>query len=147
MTTGERIRFFRKQRGMTQRKLGEAVGFSASTADVRIAQYETGERTPKPALLKQFADVLGVSAYALTPNELDTLDGIMHTLFALEDHCGFRIAETEAGPVLRLPPSPWCDALQRPLAAWARRWRAVEDGCYSKEEYDRWRGQFTTEGG
>ena len=51
MSLGKRIRSFRLKRGMTQRALGRAVGFPAKTADIRIAQYESGARTPKHDLL------------------------------------------------------------------------------------------------
>ena len=47
MAIGERIQFFRKLRGMTQKYLGTQVGFPEKSADVRLAQYETGTRTPK----------------------------------------------------------------------------------------------------
>ena len=44
MAIGERIHFFRLLRGMTQKYLGTAVGFPERSADVRLAQYETGSR-------------------------------------------------------------------------------------------------------
>ena len=44
MAIGERIRFFRNLRGMTQKYLGQLVGFSAATADIRMAQYEAGKK-------------------------------------------------------------------------------------------------------
>ena len=47
MAIGERIHFFRTLRGMTQKYLGMAVGFPERSADVRLAQYETGTRTPR----------------------------------------------------------------------------------------------------
>ena len=47
MAIGERIRFFRNLRGMTQKYLGTVVGFPEKTADIRMAQYESGSRTPK----------------------------------------------------------------------------------------------------
>lgn len=47
MAIGERISFFRNMRGMTQKFLGMQVGFPEKSADVRLAQYETGTRTPK----------------------------------------------------------------------------------------------------
>ena len=47
MAIGERIRFFRNLRGMTQKYLGQVVGFPEKTADIRMAQYESGSRTPK----------------------------------------------------------------------------------------------------
>ena len=51
MAIGERIRFIRNLRGMTQKWLGQAVGFPPKTADVRMAQYESGSRTPKEDLV------------------------------------------------------------------------------------------------
>ena len=39
MAIGERIRFFRNLRGMTQKYLGQVVGFPEKTADIRMAQY------------------------------------------------------------------------------------------------------------
>ena len=47
MSIGERIRYIRNLRGMTQKELGKAIGFDDRTADIRIAQYESGTRTPK----------------------------------------------------------------------------------------------------
>ena len=47
MAIGERIHFFRTLRGMTQKYLGMALGFPEKSADVRLAQYENGSRTPK----------------------------------------------------------------------------------------------------
>ena len=46
MAIGERIHFFRLMREMTQKYLGIAVGFPKRSADVRLAQYETGTRKP-----------------------------------------------------------------------------------------------------
>ena len=45
MAIGERINFFRNMRGMTQKYLGMQVGFPEKSADVRLAQYETGTET------------------------------------------------------------------------------------------------------
>lgn len=61
MAIGERIHFFRLLRGMTQKYLGMAVGFPEKSADVRVAQYETGSRTPKADLTAALAQVLDVS--------------------------------------------------------------------------------------
>lgn len=50
MAISERIHFFRNLRGMTQKYLGLQLGFPDKSADVRMAQYETGSRTPKQIL-------------------------------------------------------------------------------------------------
>ena len=52
MAIGERIRFFRNMRGMTQKYLGVLMGFPEKSADIRMAQYESGSRTPKEDLTK-----------------------------------------------------------------------------------------------
>ena len=61
MATGERIRRFRKRLGMTQRYLGQLLGFPASSADVRMAQYESEDRNPTADLTAQMASIFGVS--------------------------------------------------------------------------------------
>ena len=60
MTIGEKIRLFRKSRGLTQKALGEKAGFG-SRGDVRMAQYESGRRIPKYDILKRIAEALDVS--------------------------------------------------------------------------------------
>ena len=44
MTVGEKIKYIRTFRGMTQQQLGVAIGLSAKGADNRMAQYETNYR-------------------------------------------------------------------------------------------------------
>ena len=62
MAIGERIHFFRLLRGMTQKYLGMALGFPEKSADVRLAQYETGSRTPKADLTAALAAGTGCLA-------------------------------------------------------------------------------------
>ena len=40
MTLGEKIKKYRELRELTQRELGQKVGFSAGTEDSRIRKYE-----------------------------------------------------------------------------------------------------------
>ena len=63
MAIGERIHFFRILRGMTQKYLGMALGFPEKSADVRLAQYENGSRTPKADLTAALAQILDVSPH------------------------------------------------------------------------------------
>ena len=73
MAIGERIRFLRNLKGMTQKWLGIAVGFPEKTADIRMAQYESGSRTPKADLTQSLAQVLEVSPLALTVPDIDSV--------------------------------------------------------------------------
>ena len=81
MAIGERIHFFRLLRGMTQKYLGMALGFPEKSADVRLAQYETGSRTPKADLTAALAQVLDVSPHALSVPDIDSYVGLMHPVY------------------------------------------------------------------
>lgn len=92
LNTGMRIRRFRILRGMTQKALGVAVGFPQENADIRIAQYESGARTPKQNLLCQMAKVLGVSSSVLVVPRIKSSEELCCLLIALEDECGIKLS-------------------------------------------------------
>lgn len=85
MAIGERIRFFRNLRGMTQKYLGTVVGFPEKTADIRMAQQESDARTPNADLTNTLVKIFEVSPQALTVPDINSYNGLMHTLFTLED--------------------------------------------------------------
>lgn len=141
MAIGERIRYFRNLRGMTQKYLGMKVGFPERTADIRMAQYEAGTRTPKADLVEALAYVLDVSPQALTVPDIDTDYGLMHTLFALEDRRGLRIGEIDGEICLRLDKSDWnkFHSMFNMWNAWRKEAAKLEAGEITREEYDHWR--------
>ena len=141
MAIGERIRFFRNLRGMTQKYLGMLVSFPEETADIRIAQYEAGNRTPKKDLAKTLAAALDVSPLALNVPDIDSHFGIMHTLFALEDRYGL-VVEIRDGEILfRIDPRRGKEAgkLSEQVSAWAAIAEMYRAGEINKDEYDKWR--------
>ena len=95
MAIGKRIRFFRNRKGMTQKQLGEILGFLGKTSDVRMAQYESGSRTPKEDLVKALAGVLEVSPLTLRIPDIDSEFGFIHTPFVVEDLHGVRVKKTK----------------------------------------------------
>lgn len=141
MAIGERIRFFRNLRGMTQKYLGQAVGFPEKTADIRMAQYESGSRTPKAELTENLAGALGVSPLALSVPDIDSYLGLMHTLFALEDIYGMKIDKLDDEVCIRLDKNrgtSYISLLER-FTAWQKEAEKYHNGEISKEEYDHWR--------
>ena len=144
MAIGERIRFFRNLRGMTQKYLGQVVGFPEKTADIRMAQYESGSRTPKAELTESLAGALGVSPLALSVPDIDSYLGLMHTLFTLEDRYGLTVETGENGVSLRVDPRKGKDAaeLSEMLTAWAEQVEKLHNGDINREEYDRWRYNY-----
>ena len=144
MAIGERIRFFRNLRGMTQKYLGQMVGFPEKTADIRMAQYESGSKSPKAELTENLAGVLGVSPLALSVPDIDSYLGLMHTLFTLEDRYGLTVENGENGVSLRVDPRKGKDAaeLSEMLTAWAEQAEKYHNGEINREDYDKWRYNY-----
>ena len=144
MAIGERIRFFRNLRGMTQKYLGTVVGFPEKTADIRMAQYESGSRTPKADLTNSLAEVLGISPLALSVPDIDSYLGLMHTLFTLEDRYGLTVEKNESGVSMRIDPRKGKDAAElcKMVSAWAEQSEKYHSGEICREDYDRWRYNY-----
>ena len=144
MAIGERIHFFRIMRGMTQKYLGMLVGFPERSADVRLAQYETGSRKPKADLTAALAQALDVAPQALDIPDIDSYIGLMHTLFALEDIYGLTISETDGEVCLRINKNKnkAAEELLQMLTAWQEQASKLSAEEISKEEYDQWRYNY-----
>lgn len=146
MAIGERIRFFRNLRGMTQKYLGHVVGFPEKTADIRMAQYESGSRTPKADLTNTLAQVFEVSPQALTVPDIDSYNDLMHTLFTLEDLYGLKITELDGEVCLHLDKGMGTNYITmfEIFTAWKEQDEKLKNGEISKEEYDKWRYNYPT---
>ena len=144
MAIGERIKFIRNLRGMTQKFLGMAIGFTENTADVRMAQYESGSRTPKEKMTADLADMLDVRPQALAVPDIDSDIGLMHTLFTLEDLRGLRASEIDGELCLRLDKSRGrtYEAMFNMIDAWRQEAAKLEAGEITKEQYDQWRYRY-----
>ena len=144
MAIGERIHFFRILRGMTQKYLGTVVGFPARSADVRLAQYETGTRKPKADLTAALAQALDVSPHALDVPDIDSYVGLMHTLFTLEDIYGLTVSEADGEVCLKVNQDKGKDAaeLLKMLYAWKEQADKLSSEEISREEYDNWRYHY-----
>lgn len=143
MAFGKRIKFFRNRKGMKQKGLGELLGFLGKTSDVRVAQYETEARTPKADLVKEMAQIFGVSPRAINVPNIDSYLGLMHTLFALEDMYGIKIGEIDGELCLRLDREHReYQHLFEPFHTWQQMAAKLESGEISQEEYDNWRYNY-----
>lgn len=144
MAIGERIHFFRTMRGMTQKYLGMLVGFPDRSADVRLAQYETGSRKPKADLTTALAQALDVSPQALDVPDIDSYVGLMHTLFALEDIYGLTVDEADGEVCLKVDTTKGKDAhkLLKMLYDWKDKANKLSSKEISKDEYDKWRYHY-----
>ncbi|MBD5094485.1 MAG: helix-turn-helix transcriptional regulator [Subdoligranulum sp.] len=141
MAIGERIHFFRNLRGMTQKHLGMLIGFPERSADVRLAQYESGTRTPKADLTAALAQALDVAPQALSVPDIDSEIGLMHTLFALEDIYGLHVDKLDGEVCIRLDRNRGTTYLSmlECFSAWQEQSAKLAAGEISKEDYDQWR--------
>ena len=143
MAIGERIRFIRNLHGATQKWLGLKLGFSEKTAETRVGQYEIGARTPKDEMIKDIAEIFGVSPQAIKLPDLDNYNAVLHTLFAIEDIYGLTInmLDDEFCLTLNRENSSYF-AMYDMLRAWNKVARKYRNGEITKEEYDSWRYNY-----
>lgn len=144
MAISERIHFFRNLRGMTQKYLGLQLGFPDKSADVRMAQYETGSRTPKADITAALAQVLDVAPEALNVPDIDSYIGLAHTFFALEDIYGITVSEADGELCLKVNADKGKNVTEviRMLAAWNEQKAKLDAGEIDKETYDQWRYNY-----
>ena len=144
MAIGERIRWFRKRHGLTQRELGLKLGFTNKTADLRIRQYETGLRNPKEGTIKDLAQVFDVAEEALSVPDIDSYVGLMHTLFTLEDMYGLKVIKIDDQVCLRpdVNHPNYSLSLAEDLNAWCEIKEKRMNGIIRFEEYDQWRYSY-----
>ena len=124
MAIGERIKYIRNLKNFTQKYLGQLIGFPEKTADIRIAQYESGTRTPKADITKELAKALEVSPLALDVPDIDSELGLMHTLFALEDIYDLQAEEKDGETKLSFSNA----SVLRTVKAWAEQSAKLKAG-------------------
>ena len=129
---------------MTQKWLGMAIGFDEKTADIRMAQYESGTRTPKENYVTDIANALEVSPRALSVPDIDSYVGLAHTLFTLEDLYGIQIGEIDGEVCLRLDKFKGTTYLSMfdIFSAWHQKSEKLKRGEITKDEYDAWRYNY-----
>lgn len=148
---GRRINFFRRLHGLTQKELGALLGFSEKSCDVRVAQYESGDRIPKEEMLQKLAAVFKISPQALKVPELGSWGQRMHIFFAMEDMYGARISKIDDEYYLRIEEKNNNDKLvtgvrNAVLQEWLDKAQALEQGKITKEAYDDWRYNYPKQG-
>ena len=81
MTTGEKIKYFRNMRGISQEMLGQLSGINSAT----IKKYEYGIRNPKPDQLLKIANALGISINIFMDFDIETVSDVLSLLFKMDE--------------------------------------------------------------
>ena len=144
MSVGNRIKKIRNMRGMTQKELGLAVGFDEKSADIRIAQYESGTRTPKEKIITNIANALKINSKAIAQPDIDNYMGLAHTLFILEDIYGIKINSVN-GELCLMPDKTRSNiypTLFDIFDTWRQEAEKFKNGEITEDEYNAWRYNF-----
>ncbi|HFI0313686.1 TPA: hypothetical protein ACGOUY_000079 [Streptococcus suis] len=88
-------------------------------------------------------EVLEVSQQALSVPDIESEQGLMHTLFALEDLYGLKVELVDGEAVLHIESK----GTEHPdtaelISAWAEQSAKYKAGEITKDEYDRWRYNY-----
>ena len=114
-------------------------------SDNKGSCHSKENRTPKADLTAQMAEALDVSPRAIAVPDIDSMDGLMHTLFALEDRKLIRIQNVDGLVCLRAEIAEGgtkAAELNSRLMSWEDEKGKLKAGKITKEEYDRWRYHY-----
>ena len=135
-SSGERIKEARNLRGMTQKELGLEMHYPYKSADIRIAQYESGTRGIKRDVIDQLAEILKVNPEALIgPVGYDRQD-VMRILFDLESK-GYDVDIHKKGTHIVVEIT--ADNLAEPLTEWKKMKTRLKMGRISEKAYVEWK--------
>ena len=84
MTIGERLKYIRKYRKISQQSLGETIGFPSASAGIRISQYESNTRYPKKDICIKLSNVLKCD-YKIFYNKISSFENLIITLILAEE--------------------------------------------------------------
>lgn len=134
MTTGQKIKELRQAKNLSQKELGIMSGLS----EPAIRNYELGNRTPSPQQLEKIAAALNVSVYAISDPEIEDYNGVLHTLFQLEEMYGLTVGKIDGVVCLKLDGTKKNGTLAKMLPLWNEKKEQLSKGEISEEEYVSW---------
>ena len=92
ITLGEKIKFHRTMKGLTQKQLGDMTGIH----EVSIRKYELNKTTPKKEQLLKIANCLGVPYNEFLELKITTDSDILPLMFAIDEVFKMDIISSES---------------------------------------------------
>jgi len=108
---------------------------------IAIRNYELGNRYPNAKQLEKIAGALGISPLAIADPDFDSYQGLMHSLFQLEDLYGLKPQNLDGRIVLEFDVEP-VDRIASDLKLWSDELEDLNNGEITQEQYDEWRYSF-----
>lgn len=118
--------------------------YLANNSPILVEQITTVDRRTVMGKIGRVSGQSKVSPFALMPLDIDTTNGLMHTLFSLEDRYGLTVAEEKVKINLVLPESNLGlhATLEQALFDWLQQKTKWDSGVITKDEYDEWRYNY-----
>ena len=140
MDIGERIRYVRQFRGLTQTELAEKVGLPAGeNGRIRISQYENGTYMPKEEMLEKISEALGINSFYLSTKEHTHYLDFVWNLFEFDRD--FPIVITQDGKRFNLGIE--LSIMEEFFKQWMQKKADLESGKISKDNYIEWTINYT----
>ncbi|MBR2684907.1 MAG: helix-turn-helix transcriptional regulator [Erysipelotrichaceae bacterium] len=135
LSLGERIRFVREFRGMTQTELAEKIGLpSGENGRIRISQYENGVHIPRPELLEKISEALGIKHLYLAGISTEKID-FLYTLFE-RDRVNPVLIENRGNGRYTLDFQS--EEIYAYLHGWLNKKADLQEGKITEKEYIEW---------
>ena len=137
MTVGEKIRTYRKMRGISQKMLGQLAG---GINEVTIRKYEAGDRNPKPDQLLKIADALGISINIFMDFDIETVSDVLSLIFKMDEQLDVEFTGKKNKKGEYAPDSISLKfnnpLINDRLAKWARTRDLVQQTVDARDEFD-----------
>lgn len=139
---GYRMKYYRLQKGLTQKQLAEECGLTESA----IRNYELGNRYPSMEHLTDIAYALDVSRYAISEPDISAIFGAIHVLFDLEKIYGIEPVVIDGKTYLEIPQGgkkiTSSNAMGNMVKVWAKMRGKLTSGEIDYEAYINWQARY-----
>lgn len=132
MTLGEKIKFYRTNRGLTQKQLGDMTGIH----EVSIRKYELDKITPKKEQLEKIASLLNVPYNAFLDLQIVTDADVITLLFAIEDAFELDITSEDNNSFKIEFKHPMMKYI---LRDWSNAKQMLDEGLLNEDQYRYWK--------
>lgn len=132
MTLGEKIKFHRTMKGLTQKQLGDMTGIH----EVSIRKYESNKIAPKKAQLEKISQCLGVPFNTFIDTHISTDSDVLPLLFAIDEVFEVEITSDDSKTFKMNFKEPMLNYF---LRDWQSMKQLLSVGGVSEDDYEMWK--------
>ena len=137
MTLGEKIKFHRTMKGLTQKQLGDMTGIH----EVSIRKYESNKIAPKKEQLEKISHCLGVPFNTFIDTHISTDSDVLPLLFAIDEVFEVEITSDDNKTFKMNFKEPMLNYF---LRDWQSMKQLLSVGGVSEDDYEMWKKMRST---